>query len=274
MIIDSHQHFWKYDPVRDNWIDDSMEIIRKDFLPKDLKPLLDENGIDGCIAVQADQSETETEFLLTCAAENPFIKGVVGWVDLTAKNLEKQLMHYTANPLFKGVRHIVQAEKEDYLLREDVQNGIGKLAKHKLTFDILIFPHQLPAAIEMVEKFPKQQFILDHIAKPNISAPMDKEWKANIAALSKFENVSCKLSGMVTETENFVFSDEVFTPFMDHVFASFGANRLLFGSDWPVCLLAADYNKVFALINDYLGLHSAKTKAQVLGINATKIYNL
>ena len=158
MIIDSHQHFWKYDPVRDNWIDDSMEIIRKDFLPKDLKPLLDENGIDGCIAVQADQSETETEFLLTCAAENPFIKGVVGWVDLTAKNLEKRLMHYTANPLFKGVRHIVQAEKEDYLLREDVQNGIGKLAKHKLTFDILIFPHQLPAAIEMVEKFPKQQF--------------------------------------------------------------------------------------------------------------------
>jgi L-fuconolactonase len=274
MIIDSHQHFWKYDPVRDNWIDDSMEIIRKDFLPKDLKPLLDENGIDGCIAVQADQSETETEFLLTCAAENPFIKGVVGWVDLTAKNLEKRLMHYTANPLFKGVRHIVQAEKEDYLLREDVQNGIGKLAKHKLTFDILIFPHQLPAAIEMVEKFPKQQFILDHIAKPNISAPMDKEWKANIAALSKFENVSCKLSGMVTETENFVFSDEVFTPFMDHVFASFGANRVLFGSDWPVCLLAADYSKVLAIIMDFLEQFDDKTKVKILRKNAQLIYNL
>jgi len=274
MIIDSHQHFWKYDPVRDNWIDDSMEIIRKDFFPKDLKPLLDENGIDGCIAVQADQSETETEFLLTCAAENPFIKGVVGWVDLTAKNLEKRLMHYKANPLFKGVRHIVQAEKEDYLLREDVQNGIGKLAKHKLTFDILIFPHQLPAAIEMVEKFPKQQFILDHIAKPNISAPMDKEWKANIAALSKFENVSCKLSGMVTEAENFVFSDDSFTPFMDHVFASFGANRVLFGSDWPVCLLATGYKTVFALINAYLEKQSTQIKAQVLGQNAIKIYNL
>lgn len=274
MIIDSHQHFWKYDPVRDAWIDDTMEVIRKDFLPKDLKPILEKNGVGGCIAVQADQSEEETNFLLECARQNPFIKGVVGWVDLTDEQLESRLAHFTSNPLFKGVRHIVQAEKEDYLLREDVQKGISKLAKHKLTFDILIFPHQLPAAIQMVEKFPNQQFVLDHIAKPTISAPIENEWKENIAALSEFKNVSCKISGMVTETENFVFSDEVFTPFMDHVFASFGANRILFGSDWPVCLLAADYNKVFALINDYLGLHSAKTKAQVLGINATKIYNL
>lgn len=274
MIIDSHQHFWKYNSVRDAWIDDTMEVIRKDFLPKDLKPILEENGVDGCIAVQADQTETETEFLLACAAENPFIKGVVGWVDLTAENLEDRLIHYAANPLFKGIRHIVQAEKDDYLLRTDVQSGIGKLAKHNLTYDILVFPKQLAAALALVQRFPEQQFVLDHIAKPNISAPMNNVWKDQITALSRCENVSCKLSGMVTETENFVFSDEVFTPFMDHVFASFGANRLLFGSDWPVCLLAADYNKVFALINDYLELHSAKTKAQVLGINATKIYNL
>jgi L-fuconolactonase len=168
----------------------------------------------------------------------------------------------------------VQAEKEDYLLREDVQNGISKLAKHKLTFDILIFPHQLAAAIQMVEKFPEQQFILDHIAKPTISAPIENEWKANIAALSKFENVSCKLSGMVTETENFVFSDEVFTPFMDHVFASFGANRVLFGSDWPVCLLAADYSKVLAIIMDFLEQFDDKTKVKILRKNAQLIYNL
>lgn len=274
MIIDSHQHFWKYDPDRDAWIEDSMEVIRKDFLPKDLKPILEENGIDGCVAVQADQSETETEFLLACAAENPFIKGVVGWVDLTAKNLENRLIHYAANPLFKGVRHIVQAEKEDYLLRDDVQRGIGKLAKFNLTFDILVYPHQLAAAFQMVEKFPEQQFVLDHIAKPNISAPMDNTWKDQIAALSKCENVSCKLSGMVTETDNFVFSDEVFTPFMDHIFASFGANRVLFGSDWPVCLLATDYKTVFALINAYLEKQSTQIKAQVLGQNAIKIYNL
>lgn len=274
MIIDSHQHFWNYNPVRDAWIDESMEVIRKNFLPKDLKPILQENGVDGCIAVQADQSETETEFLLSCAKENPFIRGVVGWVDLIAKNLEDRLKHYAANPLFKGVRHIVQAEENDYLLREDVQRGIGKLSKFNLTFDLLVFPQQLNAAIALVKKFPEQTFILDHLAKPNISEPISETWKANIATLSKFENVSCKLSGMVTETKDFAFADEDFAPFMDHVFSSFGANRILFGSDWPVCLLAADYTKVKGLISDYLDNHSSKTKAQVLGINAVKIYNL
>jgi len=274
MIIDSHQHFWKYDPVRDAWIDASMKVIKRDFLPNDLKPILNENGVDGCMAVQADQSEEETEFLLACASENPFIKGVVGWVDLIAENLEDRLKHYAANPLFKGVRHIVQAEKDDYLLRADVQSGIGKLAKHNLTYDILVFPQQLPAALALVKKFPKQQFILDHIAKPNISESISYQWKVNITALSKFENVSCKLSGMVTEAKNFIFKNQDFTPFLDHVFTSFGPNRLLFGSDWPVCLLAADYKKVLSIIKNYLDKYSKETKAQVLGSNAIKIYNL
>ena len=274
MIIDSHQHFWKYDPVRDAWIDASMKVIKRDFLPNDLKPILNENGVDGCMAVQADQSEEETEFLLACAAENPFIKGVVGWVDLIAENLEDRLKHYAANPLFKGVRHIVQAEKDDYLLRADVQSGIGKLAKHNLTYDILVFPQQLPAALALVKKFPKQQFILDHIAKPNISESISYQWKVNITALSKFENVSCKLSGMVTEAKNFIFKNQDFTPFLDHVFTSFGPNRLLFGSDWPLCLLAADYKKVLSIIKNYLDKYSTETKAQVLGSNAIKIYNL
>ena len=274
MIIDSHQHFWKYDPLRDAWIDASMQVIKTDFLPNDLKPILKENGVDGCMAVQADKSEEETEFLLACAAENPFIKGVVGWVDLIAENLEDRLKHYTTNPLFKGVRHIVQSEKDDYLLRPDVQSGIGKLAKYNLTYDILVFPQQLPAAVQMVKKFPKQTFILDHIAKPNISEPMTELWKTNITALSKFENVSCKLSGMVTEAKKFIFKNQDFTPFLDHVFTSFGPNRLLFGSDWPVCLLAADYKKVLIIIKNYLDKYSKETKAQVLGSNAIKIYNL
>jgi len=274
MIIDSHQHFWKYNPVRDAWIDDTMEVIRKDFLPKDLKPILEKNGVGGCIAVQADQSEEETNFLLECARQNPFIKGVVGWVDLTDEQLEGRLAHFSSDPLFKGVRHIVQAEKEDYLLRKDVQKGISKLAKHKLTFDILVFPHQLPAAIQMVQKFPKQQFILDHIAKPTISAPIENEWKENIAALSEFKNVSCKISGMVTEAENFAFSKDSFTPFLDHVFFAFRPNRLLFGSDWPVCLLAADYTKVLSIIMDYLEQHEAETIEKILGKNAQIIYNL
>ena len=274
MIIDSHQHFWNYDPVRDSWIDESMGSIRKNFLPEDLKAILLENNIDGCVSVQADQSEAETEFLLSCADKNPFIKGVVGWVDLTAENVEARLAHYSSNSLFKGVRHIVQSEKDDYLLRKDVQNGISKLAKYNLTYDILVFPKQLPAVLELVDRFPEQNFILDHIGKPKISMPMNETWKANITSLSKFENVSCKISGMVTETENFSFTDKDFEPFIDHVFNSFGSNRLLFGSDWPVCLLATNYKKVVKLINNYLDLHSAEIKAQVMGINAIKIYNL
>ena len=274
MIIDSHQHFWNYDPIKDAWIDDSMEVIRRDFLPKDLKPLLDENTIDGCIAVQADQSENETDFLLSCAQKNKFIKGVIGWLDLTSDNLESRLNHYIKNPLFKGLRHIVQAEKDDYLLREDVQKGISKLANYNLTYDILIFPSQLNAAIELVKKFPKQQFVLDHIAKPHISNSMDELWRLNIIELSKNQNVSCKLSGLVTETNNYTFNDIDFYPYLDIIFQSFGPKRILFGSDWPVCLLAANYKKVFDLIFDYLDNHSTEIKTQIFGLNAIKIYNL
>ena len=274
MIIDSHQHFWNYDPVKDSWIDESMGVLKKDFLPKDLAPILKENGVDSCIAVQADQSEKETEFLLSCAASNSFIKGVVGWVDLTATNVEERLEHYASNHLFKGVRHIVQAENDDYLLRKDVQNGIGKLAKHNLTFDLLVHPRQLPYAISLVEKFPNQRFILDHIAKPNISEPISDAWLSNIIHLSKNQNVSCKLSGMVTETNNYTFMDNDFTPFINAVFNSFGSKRILFGSDWPVCLIASNYKKVLTIVNDYLYKHSTKIKDNILGQNAIKIYNL
>ena len=274
MIIDSHQHFWKYDPVRDTWIDTSMDSIRKDFLPKDLLPILKENKIDGCIAVQADQSETETEFLLQCAEKNPFIKGVVGWVDLTANNLEERLEYYASNPLFKGVRHIVQAENDDYLLRDDVQNGIGKLLKYDLAYDILVFPNQLPSAIAIVEAFPNQKFILDHIAKPTISKAISEIWVHNIKQLSTHKNVYCKLSGMVTETINFKFKEDDFKPYIDVIFKAFGPDRIMFGSDWPVCLLAANYDKVLRIVNDYLENQSIGVKNNILGKNAIKIYNL
>ena len=274
MIIDSHQHFWKYDPVRDTWIDTSMDSIRKDFLPKDLLPILKENKIDGCIAVQSDQSETETEFLLQCAEKNPFIKGVVGWVDLTANNLEERLEYYASNPLFKGVRHIVQAENDDYLLRDDVQNGIGKLLKYDLAYDILVFPNQLPSAIAIVEAFPNQKFILDHIAKPTISKAISEIWVHNIKQLSTHKNVYCKLSGMVTETINFKFKEDDFKPYIDVIFKAFGPDRIMFGSDWPVCLLAANYDKVLKIVNDYLENQSIGVKNNILGKNAIKIYNL
>ena len=274
MIIDSHQHFWNYDPIRDSWIDDSMSIIRKNFLPKDLEPILIENGVDGCIAVQADQSELETQFLIDCACSNSFIKGVVGWVDLTSKNIENRLNHFSLNPSFKGVRHIVQAEKKNYLLRKDVQNGISKLKEYDLTFDLLIYPHQIMNAVELVKKFSDQTFILDHIAKPNISKPVSDEWKYGIKLLSENHNVSCKISGMVTETHNFKFNNNDFTPFLDVIFNCFGSERIMFGSDWPVCLVAASYNQTIKIIHNYLENCSKKIKDDIMGNNAVKIYNL
>ena len=274
MIIDSHQHFWNYDPIRDSWIDDSMSIIRKNFLPKDLEPILIENGVDGCIAVQADQSELETQFLIDCACSNSFIKGVVGWVDLTSKNIDNRLNHFSLNPSFKGVRHIVQAEKKNYLLRKDVQNGISKLKEYNLTFDLLIYPHQIMNAVELVKKFSDQTFILDHIAKPNISKPVSDEWKYGIKLLSENHNVSCKISGMVTETNNFKFNHNDFTPFLDIIFNYFGSERIMFGSDWPVCLVAASYNQTIKIIHNYLENCSKKIKDDIMGNNAVKIYNL
>ena len=154
MIIDSHQHFWHYDPVRDAWIDESMRIIARDFLPKDLKPILKESRVEGCVAVQADQSEEETHFLLSLAVQNPFVKGVVGWVDLKADDLPERLAYFSKNPLFKGVRHILQAEKEGYMLQDSFLNGISLFKDFNLTYDILIYPHQIKEAIELVKKNP------------------------------------------------------------------------------------------------------------------------
>ncbi len=274
MIIDAHQHLWKYDPVRDNWIEDSMEVLREDFLPKDLKPILDANGVAGCIAVQADQSEEETEFLLKCAQENPFLKGVVGWVDLMAGNVEERLANYSRNEYFKGVRHIVQAEKDDFLLNKDFQNGVGKLSQYGLSYDLLIYPRQFPATLEMVEKLPNQIFVLDHIAKPSVSEKLDAEWVKNILLLSKHENVFCKISGMVTETKNFEWVKSDFTPYLASVVSAFGTDRLLYGSDWPVCLLAADYKEVLGIIVDYFQNFSTLEKSKIFALNAIKAYNL
>ena len=274
MIIDAHQHLWKYNPVRDNWIQDSMEVIRQDFLPKDLKPILDANGVAGCIAVQADQSEKETEFLLKCAQENPFLKGVVGWVDLSAGNVEERLDNYSCNEYFKGVRHVVQAEKDDFLLNKGFQNGVGKLSQYGLSYDLLIYPRQFPATLKMVQKFPNQIFVLDHIAKPNISEKLDAEWVKNIHLLSKHENVFCKISGMVTETKNFEWVKSDFTPYLASVVSAFGTDRLLYGSDWPVCLLAADYKEVLGIIVDYFQNFSTLEKSKIFALNAIKAYNL
>lgn len=274
MTIDAHQHFWLFDPVRDAWIDDTMQVIRKDFLPADLQPILEEHNIEGCVAVQADQSETETEFLLQLAEDSSFIKGVVGWVDLVAEDLEDRLSHYCKNPLLKGIRHIAQGEADDYLLRTDVQRGIEQLSKFDLTYDILVYAHQLPAAIELVRLLPNQRFVLDHIAKPKISQGMDKSYKRNIEKIASFPNVYCKLSGMVTETNDMTWTKGNFTIFMDLIFSAFGRERVMYGSDWPVCILAATYHEQLSIVKDYITTFSDVEQSKIMGGNAIHFYNL
>lgn len=271
MRIDSHQHFWKYNPIRDSWITDDMKRIRRDFMPTDLKPILKQNVIDGCIAVQADQSESETDFLLKLADENDFIKGVVGWVDLQKHDVEERLTHFSKHIKFKGVRHIVQAEPIGFMLKEEFQQGIKALAKFELTYDILIKPHQLEEATELVKQFPNQKFVLDHIAKPVISAGVDKSWGNQLTELAQYKNVFCKVSGLVTETEGFKWKSEDFIAFLDVVTNAFGTERLLFGSDWPVCLVAAEYEEVLSLVTDYFNSEELKS---VMGENAQQFYNL
>ena len=274
MKLDSHQHFWKYSPQQHNWIDDSMVSLKRDFLPNDLEPHLIENKIEACVVVQADQSEKETEFLLELATQYEFIKGVVGWVDLRAKNVEERLQFYSQNQYFKGVRHIVQSEKQDFLLDPAFQNGIGKLGNLNLTYDLLIYSHQIEAAIKLVSQFPNQKFVLDHLAKPNIKNGKIDPWKNQIQRMAQFSNVSCKISGMVTEADHSQWKPSDFIPYLDIVFDAFGENRILFGSDWPVCLLAASYQEVYHLITDYTANFSLEQRDKLFGGNAERIYNI
>lgn len=274
MRIDSHQHFWKYNPVRDNWIDETMGDIRRDFLPLELKPVLDENNIDGCIAVQADQSEEETIFLLNSAEDNSFIKGVVGWVDLCADNLENRLEYFSKFKKFCGVRHIVQAEPINFMMRQEFQTGISLLKKFKLTYDILIIPSQIRAAIELVKNFPDQPFVLDHMAKPNIKHGEIKSWKQDIEILALYQNVHCKISGLFTEADWKIWLKSDFTKYLDVIFCAFGVNRILFGSDWPVCLLAVEYKEQLEIVKEYISKFTVEEQSKIMGENAIRFYNL
>jgi len=274
MRIDSHQHFWKFDPIRDAWIDASMEKIARDFLPEDLKPLLDQSKIDGCVAVQADQSETETEFLLDLAGRYDFVKGVVGWVDLRSPQLSERLEHYCNNSFFKGVRHIVQAEKDGFMLQESFLKGIQQLKDFNLTYDILIFPHQLEEAVALVKKNPEQAFVLDHIAKPYIKDKKIDQWAKHINQLAAHQNVYCKLSGLLTEADWNHWQEEDFTAYLTVIMEAFGTDRLMYGSDWPVCLLAGSYPHVVRIVENFISSLSTDNQKKIMGQNAHHFYNL
>ena len=275
MKIDSHQHFWNYHPVKDAWISDDMKVIQRDFLPADLLPILQENNIDGCIAVQADQSEVETQFLLQLAQDNNFIKAVVGWVDFRANNIAERLQYFSKFEKLKGFRHIVQAEAEDdFLLRDDFCYGIAQLAKYNFTYDILIVPKHLPYAAAFVKRFPNQSFVIDHLAKPNFKDNDFSDWERGIAELATYKNVYCKVSGMVTEADWHNWKTEDFSYCLDVLVANFGIDRLMFGSDWPVSLLAASYEQSSAIVQDYFSKFSKEDQDKIWGGNAIKFYNL
>ena len=272
--IDAHQHFWHYHPVQHSWINDEMAVIRKDFLPEDLQPVLQENGVEGCIAVQADQTEAETDFLLQLAAENNFIKGVVGWVDLQAKNLQDRLEHYAHVPAIKGFRHILQGEKPEFMLQSSFKSGFGLFKYYNFTYDILIYPRHLPAALQLVKQFPDLPFVVDHIAKPYIKNGLIDKWKKDMIAIAQYPNVHCKISGMVTEADMRNWKQPDFAPYLDVVTEAFGINRIMYGSDWPVCLAAGSYNAVMGIVKKYFAAFSASEQQSFFSKNASAFYHL
>ena len=274
--IDAHQHFWKYDSVRDAWITDDMRVIQRDFMPTDLEPVLREAGLSGCVLVQVDQSEDENEFLLANAAEYDFIKGVVGWVDLQSPKVEEQLARYSGYPKMKGFRHVLQGEKDRALmLKPAFKRGIGLLKKFGYSYDILIYPDQLGYSSDFAAAFPDQPFVIDHIAKPHIrEKKMTDEWKAAMRAVAACENVYCKISGMVTEADWKNWKPADFTPYLDTVVEAFGMKRVLFGSDWPVCLVAGSYQQVVQIVRDYFASFSGDEQDAFFRGNATTFYNL
>jgi len=272
--IDSHQHFWKFNPVRDSWISDDMNVIQRDFLPSDLSPILKENQIDGCVSVQADQSEIETSFLLDLASSNDFIKGVVGWVDLRSANLNDRLDYYARYKKLKGFRHVAQAEPIGFLRNPAFSQGISLLKQFNFTYDILIYPQHIEDAIWLVSQHPDQKFVVDHLAKPVIREKEFATWSAGMKVLATFANVSCKLSGMVTEAHWSTWTLSDFKPYLDFVLQHFGTSRVMYGSDWPVCLVAASYQNQLYILEDYLHAFSTSEKHKIMGENAIQFYNL
>jgi L-fucono-1,5-lactonase len=273
--IDSHQHFWRYDAQEYGWIDERMSVLKRDFLPGDLEPRLKGAGFDACVAVQARQTVEETAWLLELADGSPFVAGVVGWVDLCSRDALTQLQRFARHPKLVGVRHVVQGEPDDrFLLRADFGGGIALLEQFDLAYDILIYPRHLVVATEFVKRFPRQRFVLDHLAKPEIARGEIRAWTRAVRALAAEPNVHAKLSGLVTEADWGRWTPDELRPYLDVAFECFGPGRLMIGSDWPVCTLAGDYGRVMSVVTAYLKDRPAAEQEAVLGGNAREFWNL
>jgi len=274
-IIDTHHHYWNYNPVDFGWIDDEMVVIRRSFLPADLKQTLASTDVAGVVTVQARQCLDETDWLLSMAAENNFMKGIVGWVPLAAPEIQAVLEKYQNNPWLKGVRHVVQGEPDpDFILGKDFNEGIKRLKDFNLVYEILILEHQLTNTIKFVDQHPNQQFVLDHIAKPRIKENVFQPWANLLIELSKRENVSCKISGMVTEADYKTWTEKQLEPYFETVIEAFGPGRLMFGSDWPVCLVASEYKNWLAVVSSVVDKLNENEQELFYYKNAEKLYQL
>ncbi|HVZ84021.1 MAG TPA: amidohydrolase family protein [Terracidiphilus sp.] len=275
MRVDAHQHFWRYSAAEYGWIDDAMAALKRDFLPADLKPLLAANGFDASIAVQARQTLEETEDLLELAEVNDFIAAVVGWVNLCAPAVRGDLERLSARKKLKGVRHVVQAEPDrEFLLRADFQRGMGLLKEFDLTYDVLIYPKHLAVTEQFVRAFPEQRFVLDHMAKPVIAAGLLEPWKADMRVLGRHSNVTCKLSGMVTEARWGQWTQRDFEPYLDTVLETFGPERLMIGSDWPVCTVSADYAAAMGIVRTHIARLTETERAAIEGGTCARVYGI
>lgn len=275
MKLDSHQHFWKYNPAQHVWMTDRMEVLRRDYLPAELQRLLAGAGVDGSIAVQARQMIEETEWLLDLSDQFDFIKGVVGWVDLRSPKVREQLETCAKHPKLVGVRHVVHDEPDDDFMRlPEFCRGIAQLAEFSLTYDLLLFPRHLPVAARLVGEFPEQPFVLDHIAKPAIREGLISPWREDLRRLAEFPNVFCKLSGMVTEAKWKQWRPEEFHRYLDIVIAAFGTERVMIGSDWPVCTLSGDYASTMRVVTDYVQQFPEKVREAILGGNCERFYGI
>lgn len=274
MKIDSHQHFWKYDPARHGWIDESMYKIRRDFMPEDLWPELQAQGISGCIAVQADETAHETQFLLDLAYKFDWIKKVVGWVDLKSADIESKLERYQTDTRLAGFRAILQSLEPEAMEDRAFLNGIGHLERFGFTYDVLIFPRHLEKAFELCRKFPNQPFVLDHLAKPNVKNGEFEYWSKWMAKMAELPNLCCKVSGMVTEADWNNWKPWDFRPYLEFVTTRFGTDRLLFGSDWPVCLVSGYYPDVYGLVEEFYTNYTENEKNAIFGGNAMRFYGI
>ena len=275
MRIDAHQHFWKYNPAHQLWMTNQMAVLRRDYLPDELQPLLESVGFDGTIAVQARQMLEETEWLLKLSDAHPFIKGIVGWVDLRSPNVREQLEEYSKHPRLVGVRHVVHDEPDDnFMLRPDFRRGLAQLAEFGLTYDLLVYPKHLPVAVTLVSEFPHQPFVLDHIAKPPIREGLVSPWREDLTRLATFPNVFCKLSGLVTEAKWKQWRTDEFHRYLDIVVGAFGTDRVMIGSDWPVCTLSGDYVSTMRIVTSYVQPFAPDVREDILGRNCARFYHV